>query len=169
MFNEAIWVMSCCQLIIQNIFKHVFSFTRQIEFTRQNVFSFYFSDKGSYYSIFTYFHSLVSPPWCIHKSLLHSFLYHITPWDPVFTTLFISQSQGGLQEVWVKLICMFVEQISPPWCMKVVEMEQNGENLCKMPTDFSQLFGHLAVFLGLILVCKMYWNQGFVSSFVLIF
>ena len=41
--------------------------------------------------------------------------------------LFISQSQDGLQKVWVKLICMFVKQISPPWGMRVVKMQKSGE------------------------------------------
>ena len=33
--------------------------------------------------------------------------------------LFISQSQGGLQKVWGKLVCMFVEWLLPPWCRRV--------------------------------------------------
>ena len=31
----------------------------------------------------------------------------------------ISQSQGALQKVWVKLISMFVEQFSSPWYKRV--------------------------------------------------
>ena len=36
-------------------------------------------------------------------------------------TLFLSANhKNGLQKVWVKLICTFVEQVSLPWYMRVV-------------------------------------------------
>ena len=41
--------------------------------------------------------------------------------------LFISQSQGDLQKVWVKLSFMFVEQFSSPWCMRVKKMHKCAE------------------------------------------
>ena len=55
-----------------------------------------------------------------------------------FSPYFISQSQGGLLKVWVKLICMFVEQISPPWCMRMVKMQEGGEfiTLCRVVKTF---------------------------------
>ena len=49
---------------------------------------------------------------------------------------FINQSQGGLQKVWVKLICMFVEQISVEQI--VVKMQQGGEitRICRVVKFF---------------------------------
>ena len=54
-----------------------------------------------------------------------------------------------LQTVWVKLICIFVEQNSQPWCCWVVNSPPcSGENLCEMArryvvkisTNFHKLF-----------------------------
>ena len=47
-------------------------------------------------------------------------------------TVFISQSQDGVQKVWVNLICMFVKHI-----LRVMKMQQGGDfpRLCRM-TNF---------------------------------
>ena len=41
----------------------------------------------------------------------------------------IQHPKGGLQKVWVKLSCMFVEQFSSPWCIRVRKMHKGAEFL----------------------------------------
>ena len=75
--------------------------------------------------------------------------------------LFISQSQCGLQKVWVKLICIFVEQVSPPWGMYGVQNAAGWgiitlHSVCRW---WNSLWNDL-LYLTYYSQCQHFWTQS---------